>query len=69
MNAPYGQRTVGEYINRPKFELFNISKDPHEKHNLAADPKYRELLDKYKAKLKAQQKLMNDPWIMKWEYE
>ena len=69
MNASYGQKTVGEYINRPKFELFNISKDPFEKHNLASDPKYADILNKYKAKLKAHQKLMSDPWIMKWEYE
>ena len=69
MNASYGQKTVGEYINRPKFELFNISKDPFEKHNLASNPKYADILIKYKAKLKAHQKLMNDPWIMKWEYE
>ncbi len=69
MDAPYGQRTVGEYINRPKFELFKISQDPYEKDNLATDPKYAEVLDKYKAKLKAHQKLMHDPWIMKWDYE
>ena len=25
--------------------------------------------DKYQAKLKAYQKQMNDPWIMKWKYE
>jgi len=69
MDAPYGQKTVGEYINRSKFELFNISQDPYEKNNLATDPKYAEVLDKYKAKLKAHQKLMHDPWIMKWDYE
>jgi N-sulfoglucosamine sulfohydrolase len=69
MDAPYGQRTVGEYINRPKFELFKISHDPYEKDNLAMDPKYADVLDKYKAKLKSHQKLMHDPWIMKWDYE
>jgi len=69
MDAPYGQRTVGQYIHRPKFELFNISKDPYEKHNLAADETYAEVLESYKAKLKSHQKLMNDPWIMKWDYE
>jgi N-sulfoglucosamine sulfohydrolase len=69
MDAPYGQKTVGEYINRSKFELFKISDDPYEKHNLATDPHYAEVLDKYKAKLKAHQKLMHDPWIMKWDYE
>ncbi|MDF1811179.1 MAG: sulfatase [Verrucomicrobiales bacterium] len=69
LDAPYGQRTVGEYINRPKFEFFKISDDPHEANNLSGDPDYAEKLAEYQEKLKAFQKEMGDPWIMKWEYE
>ena len=68
-DAPYGQKTVGEYIHRPKFEFFNIETDPHESLNLADDPAYAEKLEEYKAKLKAMQKKLDDPWIMKWDYE
>lgn len=69
MDAEYGQKSVGDYINRAKFEFFDIEKDPHETRNLALDPKYNELLVKYQQKLKAMQKKLEDPWIMKWDYE
>jgi N-sulfoglucosamine sulfohydrolase len=69
LDAPYGQKTVGEYIHRPAFELFKISEDPHESRNLATDPAYREVLQRYQEKLKALQKELGDPWVMKWDYE
>ena len=69
MNAPYGAQTVGSYIQRPKFELFDLENDPHEGQNLAEDPQYLATLDLMIAKLKAFQQTSNDPWIMKWRYE
>jgi len=69
MDAPYGQKTVGEYIHRPAFELYDIVRDPNEVRNLAADPAYCETLLLYQEQLKTFQKEMDDPWIMKWEYE
>lgn len=69
LDAPYGQKTVGEYIHRPAFELYKISEDPYEGDNLADDPEYSDVLRKYQEKLKAMQKEYGDPWIMKWEYE
>lgn len=68
-DAPYGKKTVGEYIHRPKFELYNVETDPHEELNLAEDPAYAKVLEEYKKKLKAKQKELDDPWIMKWDYE
>lgn len=68
-DAPYGQKTVDQYVNRPAFELYDIQKDPHEGHNLAGNPEYAEVLATYKAKLKAFQNKMKDPWVMKWRYE
>lgn len=67
--APYGPRTVGQYIHRPQFELFDMRNDPEERINLATNPKYKETLEQYEAKLKDFQKRTNDPWILKWEYE
>ncbi|MBN1854343.1 MAG: sulfatase [Pirellulales bacterium] len=69
MDAPYGMRTVGQYIHRPQFELFDMREDPNETTNLAEKPGYGDVLQEYQEKLKAFQKSMDDPWIMKWEYE
>ena len=69
LDAPYGMKTVHEYIHRPRFELYHLSKDPHETQNLAKDPRYSAILLKYQEKLKALQQQYSDPWITKWDYE
>lgn len=69
MDAPYGRKTVGGYIHRAPFELFDIADDPDEAHNLAADPAYADVLKQYQERLRRFQREMNDPWIMKWDYE
>lgn len=74
LNALYGKKTVGDYIQRPEFELFDLEKDPHESRNLsaepgAASPEVQKLLEEMKVKLKAFQRRTQDPWIMKWDYE
>lgn len=69
LDAPYGQKTVGRYIHRPEFELYDMQRDPHETINLAESADFAEVLEDYQQKLKAFQKSMDDPWIMKWEYE
>jgi N-sulfoglucosamine sulfohydrolase len=68
-DAPYGQQTVGSYVQRPEFELFDLQSDPHEGDNLAEDPDYADVLEDMKAKLKDFQRRTADPWIMKWTYE
>ena len=67
--APYGKRTVDSYINRPQFELYDISSDPSEARNLAEDLAFATVLTHYQSKLKTMQKRTEDPWIMKWRYE
>ncbi|QNN21875.1 sulfatase [Planctomycetales bacterium ZRK34] len=69
MDAPYGKTTVGRYIHRPEFELFDIQKDPYEGNNLSGDADYTSVLENMKAQLKAFQKRTDDPWTMKWNYE
>lgn len=69
LSASYGKKTVGEYIHRPPFELYDIYNDPHEAENLASKPEFQEVLKTYQNKLKSFQKKMEDPWIMKWNYE
>ena len=68
-DAPYGEKTVGEYIHRPAFELYDMRTDPHERTNLAEDSQHAEVLKTYKAKLKEFQTRYKDPWVMKWDYE
>jgi len=68
-DAPYGQKTVDQYIHRPAFELYDMRYDPDETKNLADDPKYAKILEEYKARLKKFQQDMHDPWVLKWEYE
>jgi N-sulfoglucosamine sulfohydrolase len=68
-DALYGKRTVKAYIHRPKFELYDLEKDPDEVHNLAGDPKHAEVLADLKAKLRAFQERTGDPWKLKWDYE
>ena len=69
MSAPYGKKTVGGYIHRDKFELYDLETDPHEGTNLADSPQHQETLDRLKTKLKAFQQQTRDPWAMKWRYE
>jgi N-sulfoglucosamine sulfohydrolase len=68
-DAPYGQWTVGGYVKRPEFELFDLKADPYESTNLATDPNFAVQLEDMKERLKNMQHTTQDPWIMKWEYE
>jgi N-sulfoglucosamine sulfohydrolase len=69
MDAAYGQKTVAEYIQRPRFELYHLAEDPDESKNLADDPAHAATLLEYQQKLKALQQEYGDPWITKWDYE
>jgi N-sulfoglucosamine sulfohydrolase len=68
-SAHYGIRTVGEYIHRPEFELYDIQKDPWESTNLAADPSFAPILEDLKGRLREFQRRTSDPWMSKWHYE
>ena len=68
-DAPYGEMTVGRYVQRPEFELYDMQQDPAESNNLALSPGHADVLKSYQDKLKAAQRNYHDPWIMKWEYE
>jgi len=65
----YGQKSVKAYIQRPKFELYDLERDPDETTNLAERKDSADLLAQLQEKLKAFQKRTGDPWIMKWDYE
>jgi len=68
-DAPYGKKTVGQYIQRPRFELFDLKLDPHETRNLADDPAHAKRIAELKQKLRTFQQRTGDRWVRKWEYE
>jgi N-sulfoglucosamine sulfohydrolase len=65
----YGKRRVKDYLQRPRYELFNIASDPHETRNLAYDKAYSNVLDDLKGRIRGFQERTNDPWIIKWTHE
>jgi N-sulfoglucosamine sulfohydrolase len=60
---------VGSYIQRPKFELYDLVADPAEAKNLAEVPEMQQELKELISQLQAFQKATGDPWILKWEHE
>ncbi len=64
-----GRRTVEAYLHRPKFELYDLRRDPDEVNNLADDPEYQKTKDALLERLKAFQARTRDPWLHKWNYE
>ena len=65
----YGLRPVTDYLERPKFELFNMADDPYETINLAFVPAYAKILAEMKERIKYYQEKTGDPWINKWVHE
>ena len=51
------------YLHRPREELYDLVKDPHETRNVADDPAYRGVLDRMRADLEAFRKRTRDPWL------
>ena len=65
----YGQRSIEAYLQRPRFELFDIENDPGETTNLADEPKYWEIVEDLKDQLRKFMQDTDDPWKLKWNYE
>jgi N-sulfoglucosamine sulfohydrolase len=64
-----GERDREAYLHRPKEELYDLTKDPKELHNVAADPAYADALKGLRGRLKAWQEKTKDPWIVKYQHE
>lgn len=65
----FGKRKLSAYLHRPRFELYDMEKDPFELENLAEKKEYRETVGEFCSKLKSFQKETKDPWLHKWDYE
>ena len=57
-----GERSVEAFLQRPKEELFDLSKDPRELNNLASDPSHAETLAGLRRRLRQWQAGTTDPW-------
>ncbi|HLW67994.1 MAG TPA: sulfatase [Gemmataceae bacterium] len=64
-----GQRTMAQYLHRPKEELYDLRTDPSELKNLADDPKQAETLADLRKRLKTWQEKTQDPWLVKYVHE
>lgn len=65
----YGLRSVEAYVQRPRYELYDLESDPNEIHNLAESSEHAALLADLQKELKAWQERTRDPWISKYTYE
>ena len=65
----YGKRRVNDYVFRPRYELYDLQKDPDEVVNVATDPNYQAVFADLSERLKEYQKKTRDPWITKYTYE
>ncbi len=64
-----GERNVAAYVERPREELYDLAKDPHELKNVAGDPAYAAVLKDLRGQVKEWQQRTRDPWLVKHEYE
>jgi N-sulfoglucosamine sulfohydrolase len=59
-----GQRSVDAFLKRPREELYDLSTDPNELKNLAADPAHAKALGELRQRLRAWQTATADPWLI-----
>ena len=64
-----GPRTVEQFLNRPKFELYDLESDRWELRNLASDPSHAERLKTMTARLLQRLQETEDPWLQKYHPE
>lgn len=68
-DSMFGQRRTADFVQRPKYELYDLNADPNEVNNLVNNPKYATVLADLQARLKEYQKRTSDPWLLKYTYE
>lgn len=60
---PLGKRSQAAYRKRPAEELYDLTRDPDELFNLAADPAHAAVRDVLRARLLEMRKATRDPWL------
>ena len=59
-----GKRSRDAFLHRPREELYDLTKDPHELRNVAGDPSYAEVLADLRRRLRSWQQETSDPWTI-----
>ncbi len=62
-SIPLGKRSQAAYLKRPAEELYDLTRDPDELVNLAADPSHAAVRDTLRARLLEMRKVTRDPWL------
>ncbi|PPL00940.1 uncharacterized sulfatase [Parapedobacter indicus] len=57
---PHAAAVLWRYHHRPEEELYDIGADPWEQVNLAADPKYSDILERFRAQMKTTREVQGD---------
>ncbi|MFT4092728.1 MAG: sulfatase [Niabella sp.] len=52
-NNVHDQQLIDRIVQHPATEFYDLKKDPYELNNLAADPKYKKIIQQYTGQLKA----------------
>lgn len=59
-----GRRSVAAFLRRPREELYDLTKDPNELKNVAADAANAEVLVDLRRRLHEWRRATNDPWLI-----
>ena len=65
----FGPKTVKNFLFRPEFELYDLSKDADELNNLATKKEFETVLETMKTKMKNFQTKTKDPWAIMWSHD
>ncbi len=64
-----GQRSVAQYLRRPREELYDLRKDPNELRNVAGGPGSVAVLADLRKRVRDWQEKTGDPWAIKYRHE
>ncbi len=64
-----GKRSVKSYLHREREELYDLSKDPEELMNVAADASYAPVLQEMRREVLGFRQKTEDPWLILRNYE
>lgn len=68
-NEYFGPKKMNDFLFRPEFELYDLSKDPNELNNLADNKGFESVLEAMKTKMKTFQTKTKDPWMIMWSHD
>ena len=55
---------MASFLHRPKEELYDLSRDPNELTNVAADSSHAAVLSELRQRMRRWQRETKDPWLI-----